>query len=55
MSPNYPNLYPNDFEENWLITAPTGSFITLQFLYFHVRLIVEFENITMAGLWITKV
>ena len=37
MSPNYPNLYPNIAEETWLITAPTGSIINLQFLSFHVR------------------
>ena len=43
-SPNYPNSYPTNAEETWLITDPTASFITLQFHYFHVRLIVEFEN-----------
>ena len=44
-SPNYPNDYfPND-EETWLITAPIGSIIILQFHSFYVRLIVEFENI----------
>ena len=48
MSPNYPNSYPNNANENWLITDPTASFITLQFHYFHVRIIVEFEN-TIAG------
>ena len=45
MSPNYPNSYPNNANENWLITDPTASFITLQFHYFHVRIIVEFDNI----------
>ena len=44
MSPNYPNSYPSNAEETWLITDPTASFITLQFHSFHVRLIVEFEN-----------
>ena len=44
MSPNHPNPYPNNAEETWLIAAPTGSIITLQFHSFHVRLIVEFEN-----------
>ena len=44
MSPNYPNSYPNNANENWLIADPTASFITLQFHYFHVRIIVEFEN-----------
>ena len=44
MSPNYPNSYPNNAEETWLISDSTASFITLQFHYFHVRLIVEFEN-----------
>ena len=45
-SPNYPNNYfPND-EKTWLITAPIGTIINLQFHSFHVTLIVEFENIT---------
>ena len=36
-SPNYPNRYfPND-EKTWLITAPFGSIINLQFQSFHVR------------------
>ena len=46
MSPNYPSTYPNDAEETWLITAPTGSIINLQFNSFHVRFIVEFKSIT---------
>ena len=37
MSPNYPNPYPEDIEEKWLITAPNGLIITLQFHSFHVR------------------
>ena len=44
MSPNYPNSYPNNAEETWLLTTPTGSIITLQFHSFHVRLITDFEN-----------
>ena len=44
MSPNYPNSYPNNAEETWLIAAPNGSIITLQFHSFHVRLILKFEN-----------
>ena len=45
-SPNYPNDYfPND-EKTWLITAPVGSIINLQFHSFHVRLIVESKNRT---------
>ena len=41
ISPNYPNSYPNSAEETWLITAPTGLIIILQFHSFHVRLIAE--------------
>ena len=52
MTPNYPNSYPNNAQESWLITDPTASFITLQFHYFHVRIIVEFEN-TIVLYWIT--
>ena len=51
MSPNYPNSYPNNAEETWLITAPTGSIITLQFHSFHVRLIVESKNRTTVNHW----
>ena len=39
-SPNYPDAYPNSAEETWLITAPVGSFIILQFHSFNVRLIL---------------
>ena len=46
MSPNYPNSYPINAEETWLITAPTGSIITLQIHSFHVRLIVDSKNRT---------
>ena len=45
-SPNYPNNYFPKDEKTWLITAPIGSIITLQFHSFHVRIIVEFENIS---------
>ena len=38
MSPNYPNPYPAYAEETWLITAPNGTTITLQFHSFDVRL-----------------
>ena len=44
MSPNYPNTYPTWSDVTWLLTAPTGSFVTLQFLSFHVRLIIESTN-----------
>ena len=43
-SPNYPNNYFNNDEKTWLITAPFGSIINLQFHSFHVRLIVESKN-----------
>ena len=46
MSPNYPNNYPEKAKETWLITAPNGLFITLQFHSFYVRIIVEFDDIT---------
>ena len=45
MSPNYPNLYPNNAYETWQLTHPTASFITLQFHSFNVRHIVECEII----------
>ena len=38
MSPNYPNNYPSNAEETWMLTAPTGSIIILQFHSFHVRI-----------------
>ena len=44
MSPNYPYSYPDDAEETWLLTAPNGSIINLQFHSFHVRLIVKSKN-----------
>ena len=45
-SPNYPYEYFRDDEKTWLITAPFGSIINLQFHSFHVRHIVEFDNRT---------
>ena len=42
-SPNYPNEYFQNDEKTWLITAPIGSIINLQFHSFHVRHIVEFK------------
>ena len=41
MSPYYPNSYPNNAEETWLITGPAESIINLQFHSFHVRYIIE--------------
>ena len=37
VSPNYPSPYPNYAEESWLIIAPNGSTINLQFHSFDVR------------------
>ena len=37
MSPNFPNSYPSYVKETWLLTAPKGLSITLQFHSFHVR------------------
>ena len=46
-SPNFPINYPPiTTEKTWIITAPKGSIINLQFHSFHVRHIVKFENIT---------
>ena len=39
MSPNYPHAYPADLEKTWLLEAHAGSLITIQFLYFHVRIL----------------
>ena len=41
MSPNYPNAYPNYAQVTWLISAPIGSIINLQFHSFHVRINVD--------------
>ena len=41
MSPNYPHAYINGADETWLLKAPSGFTITLQFHSFHVRHIVE--------------
>ena len=38
VSPNYPNYPKQNTEETWLLTAPEGSIITLQFHEFHVSL-----------------
>ena len=46
MSPNYPNSYPNNAEDTWMIIAPTGLIITLQFHSFHVRFIIESKHKT---------
>ena len=44
-SPYYPNGYFNYYEKTWLITAPVGSIIILQFHSLsYVRLIVESKN-----------
>ena len=40
-SPNYPNKYFYNVEKTWLISAPTGSIIDLQFHSFDVRFIEE--------------
>ena len=40
-SPNFPDSYPSNAEETWLLTAPTGSIITVKFLSFHVRISVK--------------
>ena len=42
MSQNYPHSYPKNAYETWLLTAPNGSYIKLQFHLFHVR------NITLG-------
>ena len=47
-SPNYPNKYFSDDIKTWLIKAPVGSIIILQFHSFHVRLIVEFDDIIIS-------
>ena len=46
MSPNYPNPYPKNAEETWLLTASTGLIITLQFHSFYVRPNVESKIIS---------
>ena len=49
-SPNFPINYPPNIEKTWLISAPFGSIINLQFQYFElqVRHIVAFENINLS-------
>ena len=44
VSPNYPNSYPDYIYETWLITAPVGIMIYLQFHAFHVCFYIHFEN-----------
>ena len=46
-SPNFPINYPPNTKKTWLISAPFGSIINLQFHSFHVRHSAEFENITI--------
>ena len=43
-SPGYPNSYPNNAFETWILTAPNASIISIKFQYFHVRTIVEYKN-----------
>ena len=43
-SPGYPNSYPNNAYETWILTAPNASIISIKFHYFHVRTIVEYKN-----------
>ena len=38
MSPNFPDSYPINIKESWLLTAPIGSIIILDFVFFKVRL-----------------
>ena len=40
MSPNYPDPYPTFTQETWLIKAPIGSTIILQFHSFLVNMIL---------------
>ena len=47
-SPNYPNSYPNNAYETWLLTDTLGSIITLQFHSFHVRLIPDLKIHTVS-------
>ena len=35
-SPNYPETYPNNAYETWIITAPSGSLVKLRFQNFSV-------------------
>ena len=36
-SPNYPNNYPNNMDCHWIITAPFGFAIALDFQTFEVK------------------
>ena len=40
-SPNFPINYFPSTEKTWLITAPIGSIINIQFHFFHVIFIVR--------------
>ena len=41
VSPNYPNAFPEDVDETWLITAAPGMIITLEFHSYQVRFTPE--------------
>ena len=43
-SPGYPNSYPNNAYETWILTAPNASIISIKFHYFHVRTIAEYKK-----------
>ena len=43
-SPSYPNSYPNNAHETWILTAPNASIISIKFHYFHVRTIAEYKK-----------
>ena len=43
-SPNFPLPYTSYTEKTWLLTAPTGSIITLQFHSFHA---VSYTHLTL--------
>ena len=36
-SPNYPNKYPKNKDCHWIITAPLGFVVVLEFQTFEVR------------------
>ena len=44
MSPNYPKSYPNNAYEAWLITAPSGSIVKLQFQAFVVSSMMIWDD-----------
>ena len=43
-SPGFPNSYPNNAYETWILTAPSASIISIKFHYFQVRTIAEYKN-----------